>query len=251
MTKSQINKVGEKLRAPGLPDDDTLRRLQEIRSLYEPPMATVQALLKETLGIDATARLKTVNTIVEKLRREKTRLAEMQDIAGLRIVEEIGLDEQDALSNRIVALLPGAKVADRRKQPSHGYRAVHVIANVDGRFVEIQVRTRMQDLWAQAMERLADEVGREIRYGGTPAGEVAAFDKLMNVAEAVANLEESLEEVRRMEEGLPPAWRAPTEQRRLRLHRLRIKRVRARLREQSKAVRSILAGIASTEEIVP
>ena len=73
MTKSQINKVGETLRAAGHPDDDTLTRLQQIRSLYEPPMATVQALLKERLGIDATARLKTVNTIVEKLRGQLRR----------------------------------------------------------------------------------------------------------------------------------------------------------------------------------
>jgi ppGpp synthetase/RelA/SpoT-type nucleotidyltranferase len=83
MTKSQINRIGDKLRATGAPDEGTLEQLQQIRSLYKQPMATVQRLLKERLEIDATARLKTINTIVEKLRREKTRLAEMQDIAGL------------------------------------------------------------------------------------------------------------------------------------------------------------------------
>jgi hypothetical protein len=33
---------------------------------------------------------------------------------------------------------------------------------------EIQVRTELQDLWAQAYERLGDRWGRAIRYGGDP-----------------------------------------------------------------------------------
>lgn len=102
---------------------------------------------------------------------------------------------------------------------------MHVIASVEGRLVEIQVRTKMQDLWAQAMERLADKVGREIRYGGKPRAEIAAFGKLMEAVEAVANLEERLDEL-------------------VRLHGPQIEPMRAGLREQSGAVQSILAGIA-------
>lgn len=52
----------------------------------------------------------------------------------------------------------------------HGYRAVHVIADVDGFPVEIQVRTLTQDRWAQTMERYGDAYGREIRYGELPPG---------------------------------------------------------------------------------
>jgi ppGpp synthetase/RelA/SpoT-type nucleotidyltranferase len=72
----------------------------------------------------------------------------------------MGLSEQDHLVSQIAGLFPGAKKVDRRKRPSHGYRAVHLIVSVERRVVEIQVRTAMQDLWAQAMERLADKVGR-------------------------------------------------------------------------------------------
>ena len=32
--------------------------------------------------------------------------------------------------------------------------------------VEVQIRTELQDLWAQVFERLADRWGRAIRYGG-------------------------------------------------------------------------------------
>jgi hypothetical protein len=49
---------------------------------------------------------------------------------------------------------------------------------VDGFIVEIQVRTTLQDLWAQAVERLADEVGREIRYGGVPAAHAGTVERL-------------------------------------------------------------------------
>ncbi|GIH69015.1 hypothetical protein Mth01_12680 [Sphaerimonospora thailandensis] len=53
-------------------------------------------------------------------------------------------------------------------EPSHGYRAVHVIVFLDGIPVEIQVRTELQDVWAQILERLADHWGRGIRYGKQP-----------------------------------------------------------------------------------
>jgi hypothetical protein len=52
----------------------------------------------------------------------------------------------------------------------------------------------MQDLWAQAMERLADRIGREIRYGGTPKTDVAEFGKLMEVAKHVSQLEQWLDQ---------------------------------------------------------
>lgn len=57
---------------------------------------------------------------------------------------------------------------DRRAEPSHGYRAVHVLVCVDGVRIEIQIRTLAQHMWANMMERLADRLGRQIRYGGAP-----------------------------------------------------------------------------------
>ncbi len=67
LTKSQINKLGEKLRRQPTIDAAGLEQLQALRSLYDAPMAQAQALLRERLGLDATSRLKTVNAILEKL----------------------------------------------------------------------------------------------------------------------------------------------------------------------------------------
>ena len=179
MTKSQINKLGEKLRTASELGAETLSQLQQFRASYDEPMFRAQTLLGE-VGFEATSRLKTINTIIEKLRRERTRLAEMQDIGGLRIVSEVDLTGQDTIVSRIVDIFPVARVIDRRKSPNHGYRAVHVIATLGERRIEIQVRTQLQDLWAQAMERLADEAGREIRYGGTPQARSEDVESLLN-----------------------------------------------------------------------
>ncbi len=162
MTKSQINKLGEKLRKAFELDTETLWRLQQVRGSYDEPMLGAQTLLRESV-FEATSRLKTTNTIIEKLRRERTRLAEMQDIGGLRIVSEVDLTKQDEIVKRIVEVFPITRVIDRRSRPTHGYRAVHVIATLDERLIEIQVRTQLQDLWAQAMEARRRSVARTWR----------------------------------------------------------------------------------------
>ena len=57
-------------------------------------------------------------------------------------------------------------MADRRAIPSHGYRAVHVIVSIGGQLVEIQIRSRLQHLWAELSEKFSDIVDPAIKYGG-------------------------------------------------------------------------------------
>ena len=83
--------------------------------------------------------------------------------------------------------------------PSYGYRAVHVIVRTQGCLVEVQVRTYLQDMWAQIVERLADTFGRQIRYGepptdadaelGTGVTRQALVDALMAFSEDVDAVE--------------------------------------------------------------
>jgi ppGpp synthetase/RelA/SpoT-type nucleotidyltranferase len=149
-------------------------------------------MLEQELGLTTTARLKTSNTIIEKLRRDKTRLAQMQDIAGVRIVKDMGIAEQDRLVKGIAELFPEHTIVDRRQKPNHGYRAVHVIARVDGMPVEIQVRTAVQSAWAQAIERLGDRIGRGIRYGEKPSVGTETFRLLLVAGELAATVEETI-----------------------------------------------------------
>src|SRR5438045_883680 len=91
-------------------------------------------------------------------------------MAGLRMAVGPWRGEQDHAVQRLVALFgpEHTRVDDRRRHPSYSYRAVHVIVSIDDHLVEIQVRTPLQDLWAQAMERLGDRLGRAIRHGAVP-----------------------------------------------------------------------------------
>jgi ppGpp synthetase/RelA/SpoT-type nucleotidyltranferase len=66
------------------------------------------------------------------------------------------------------AAFSGADIVDRRASPSHGYRAVHVIVRVDGKPVEIQVRSLLQHRWAELSEKASDLVDPELKYGGGP-----------------------------------------------------------------------------------
>jgi Region found in RelA / SpoT proteins len=100
-------------------------------------------------------------------------LKSFQNLAGMRIVVRADRRHQDAVVQQLVDVFGEdprpPKVVDRRAAPVNGYRAVHVIAFPDGIPVEIQMRTRWQHEWAELFEKLADRVGRGIRYGEPPA----------------------------------------------------------------------------------
>src|SRR5260370_5734899 len=140
--------------------------------------------------------------------RNGSRLSSMQDIAGLRIVKDVTLPQQDEISRIISEAFPGAKVVDRRRHPSHGYRAVHVIVEQGECLVEVQVRTRLQDLCAQALEKAADSIGREIRYGTIPGDEPqrSMDEMLMEMSEMIDSVENQFaraEETDNASQGTP------------------------------------------------
>jgi ppGpp synthetase/RelA/SpoT-type nucleotidyltranferase len=126
----------------------------------------------------------------------------MQGIAGLRVVRDLRLGEQTELAASVASIFAGAKVIDRRERPTYGYRAVHVVAPVEGLPVEIQVRTVLQDAWAQAMERLADSVGREVRYGAVPSKHGEIVTRFRAASESIYKVEQALDVVRIVEEQI-------------------------------------------------
>lgn len=175
MSKSQVRKLGSRLRAPGPTREDDLELLAEVLAAYDEALSTAISRLEGRWGLRPTERLKNVGTIVEKLRREGTNLASIQDIAGLRIVlgPAMGRRDQDRFRDLVGETVGDQgsvpRVHDRRLSPSHGYRAVHVVVDVLGLPVEVQIRTGAQHRWAQFFEKLADLLGREIRYGDEPS----------------------------------------------------------------------------------
>lgn len=169
VSRSKMDRLGVRLAADpsGISEDD-YDLFERILGSYQGSLDLAQAKL-ESLGIRATTRVKSTTTLVEKLVRQETmKMKGVQDIAGARIVVDGGRLEQNLVVDQVIAAFPDARrpprVIDRRATPSVGYRAVHVVVHHLELPIEIQVRTFLQDSWAQIVERLGDIWGRGLRY---------------------------------------------------------------------------------------
>jgi ppGpp synthetase/RelA/SpoT-type nucleotidyltranferase len=172
VSKTALDRLGVRLASSDSITESDLQELAIVARAYQSALDRAKLHLGQ-LGYSATTRVKTTGTLIEKLQRESARLSQVQDLAGARIVV-VNRAEQNDTVNEIREVFEcleggGCKVIDRRENPSYGYRAVHVIVRLDSLPIEIQVRTDLQDLWAQITEKLADRWGRGIRYGEDPA----------------------------------------------------------------------------------
>jgi putative GTP pyrophosphokinase len=164
ISKTQIDRLGERLKQ-GQHTESDLRLLDDYRRSFGKACEAVARTLQD-LGQSPTARpAKTIPSIVEKLRRESVRLSQMQDVAGCRIVVN-DIVQQDQFVESLKTAFPAAILVDRRENPSYGYRAVHVIAQITEKAVEVQVRSSLQHLWAEVSEKSSDVLDPAIKYGG-------------------------------------------------------------------------------------
>jgi putative GTP pyrophosphokinase len=185
LSKTKIDRLGDRLRKGNITDDD-LRLLDEYRGSFAEAYDLVVGTVRNELGLEPTGRpAKSTTSINEKLRRESIRLTQIQDIAGCRIVAT-EISEQERIVAALVELFLQSTVLDRRQKPSHGYRAVHVIVAVDKRAVEIQVRTALQQRWAELSEKLSDLFDPAIKYGG---GKADIQGLLAEASDEIAKLE--------------------------------------------------------------
>lgn len=207
LTTSVIDSLGERLRAPSIASED-LRLLDKYRRSFQSPYEHVISNVRSQLSLQPTGRpAKSTTAIREKLRRESIRLRQMQDIAGCRIIVS-DVTEQGRVVSGLKSLFPQHAIFDRREKPSHGYRAVHFVVRNSGLPIEVQVRTRLQHLWAELSEKAADVIDASIKYGGGPevvrklltacSEQVRAIDRL--VAARVHLEEVSLEFLERSPE---------------------------------------------------
>lgn len=172
LSKNQVRQLGRRLRDGDITAED-FELLGQFLTAAREALTQVEFAFDSELGLRPVTRVKTTTTLVEKLRRSRnSNLDNVQDVAGARLVLGDRLEEQDEVGQRVVAIFSDQvappRVIDRRREPSFGYRALHVVVYPSGFPVEVQIRTQGQDRWAQLMERVGDEWGREIRYGGPP-----------------------------------------------------------------------------------
>jgi ppGpp synthetase/RelA/SpoT-type nucleotidyltranferase len=129
LSKTQIDRLGNRLKTGSLSEAD-LRLLDEYRRSLGPAYESVLRIIREDLQLKPTGRpAKSTTSITEKLRRESIRLSQVQDIAGCRVVVA-NIAAQDQAVTMLRDAFVEVRVMDRRKNPSHGYRAVHVIVDI-------------------------------------------------------------------------------------------------------------------------
>jgi ppGpp synthetase/RelA/SpoT-type nucleotidyltranferase len=173
---AEYNRAGAALVDPQLSGnerDEAMDLVSNFRSAHSHPLneATL-LLLARSKRVDGSAfvsnRLKRMESIERKLRDlSSTRLTQMQDIGGCRAV----LKDVVCLKGLIELVLSGNSSGnfphftlklkkDYIVQPKdNGYRSIHIVGEYTGHpkafrglKIEIQIRTRLQHLWATAVE---------------------------------------------------------------------------------------------------
>lgn len=173
-SRSQVDAAGHTLGSSPLSADAaraSLIILNNWRSSHLYPLNTFQALLRTKLrqqgrGGAAAQRLKRTPSILAKLQRhDRMSLARMQDIVGLRaILPDMGALE-DLYHQYAEARFEHELTAvhDHVQDPKpDGYRSVHLVykyrnaarPEYTNMRLEIQMRTRLQHLWATAVETI-------------------------------------------------------------------------------------------------
>jgi putative GTP pyrophosphokinase len=206
ISKTQIDPLGERLKKGNITEAD-LRLLDSYRRSFTEAYEIVVGRIRKELELEPTGRpAKSTTSISDKLRRESIRLTQIQDIAGCRLIVA-DIANQETVVDSLKNLFEQTTIVDRREQPSHGYRAVHVIARCNDKMIEIQVRTALQQLWAELSEKYSDVIDPAIKYGG--GGESIQIS-LREMSDHVAKCElleievaHLLEEI--ITEGLPDA----------------------------------------------
>lgn len=193
-SKSRINKCGELVRryvyegedVSNAELDEAVRVIHDFRAAHAYPLLKVRngltSMVRTEFADDVIGqRLKRVPRIVRKLQRTvgsstgTTMLARLEDIGGVRAILRDGNE-----LNRVRRRLEKNWKHQFRRDPRDyiatpktiGYRAVHFVVMRDDCAIEVQLRTRGQQQWAEAAEtadaRLAHR-GVNLKDGEAPA----------------------------------------------------------------------------------
>ncbi len=180
-SKSKVDSAGEILSSrdpvPQKEKDFALEILDNWRAIHRYPLHIFTKRLKRVTEkinkeVFIGQRLKRLPSIISKLQREysdqagKMKLSRMQDIAGCRAIlpnlETVQkVYKEEYLKGNIKHLLVNEK--DYITFPkSDGYRSIHLVyrynsdksgkKEYNGLLIEIQLRTKLQHLWATAIE---------------------------------------------------------------------------------------------------
>lgn len=180
-SKSRIDKAGRALSHP--PEELTEEDLEleevfdQYREAHLQPLTSLTATIQNSMNERGekyylAQRLKRKPQILRKLNRLSSRLTQLQDIGGLRIIAETN-DQADRIALAVDELLLDSKqynllrTTDYRPygRDDSGYRALHKVVGFGSLFLEVQIRSRAQHYWAESVERTSVFYGKRLKEG--------------------------------------------------------------------------------------
>lgn len=183
-TKRQINDAGKiyvNLDATVEERKEALKVIDNWRAAHAYPMHTFAINLKRQTadihGAVVVQRLKRLATICGKLQRfPDMQLFRMQDLGGCRVIvpklDDVYQVKSQLESSRIRHEAKPSKDYIQVPNPNTGYRGIHLIykyksekiTDYNGLLVEIQIRTKLQHLWATAVETVGVFTGNGLKF---------------------------------------------------------------------------------------
>ncbi len=139
--------------------------------------STLRVKVKSYAGPIVAQRLKRMPTIIDKLKRYPAmQLTTMQDIGGLRAVlrsvrDVYKLANEYRNNTRFTHELVDERDYIRNPRSEDGYRSLHLIYKYknnrnpayDGLRIELQIRTKLQHIWATAVETMGTFLGQALK----------------------------------------------------------------------------------------
>ncbi|MCD4673008.1 MAG: RelA/SpoT domain-containing protein [Anaerolineaceae bacterium] len=185
VSKKKINKAGQTLtqgNASSIEKSNARELAYRWRACHAYPINTFQSTLRTKLrnypcGAIVAQRLKRMPTIIDKLQRYPAmQLTTMQDIGGVRAILETMKDvtrlvQEYKEGSRFRHELVDEKNYIEFPRSEDGYRSHHLIYKYrntlnpayDGLRIELQIRTKLQHVWATAVETMGTFLGQALK----------------------------------------------------------------------------------------
>jgi len=181
-SRSQVKKAGKAFVSPDTSDEDKKAALEIInnwRAAHSFPLQTIYMHIRNSFGAEAiiAQRLKRKYSITQKLVRfPNMSLTSMQDIGGCRVIVE-SIDQIYSIVNQLKHSRMRHVLKEEYDYISNpkadGYRSYHMVYSYvsdrnptyNGLFIEIQIRTHIQHLWATAVETMDTFTGDPLKNG--------------------------------------------------------------------------------------
>ncbi len=197
---SRVRSAGKALTGKVSVSDETVENFRvahNFRMAHAFPLTIERSSLARLSGqaADTSGRIKRMSSIRKKLANSKLHLDKIQDIAGIRCIMP-SMSEVRRVHDHYCQ-----RHGETIKQPidyilnpkETGYRSVHIVKTYTGSVtqfvgmkVEVQIRTRLQHVWAAAQETIGIITSNDLKGGrGDPR-----WQRLMAVVSAfVADIE--------------------------------------------------------------